>query len=157
VTQALHLTGEGLDGLALEVHEVEQLVDLGGQHLHCLLVDLHPVGLLIGLGLRNGAGAAAPGVQHNCMFLSLIEEDILRGKGGVSNLLDKRDLLTNQICVCGGLLDVLGYARDESIAILKVRIKVCLVDNRTGLRLDAGLLVWQGELVQHLHIGQRVG
>ena len=37
----------------LEVHEVEEFVDLGREHLHSLLVDLHAIRLLVRLGLRE--------------------------------------------------------------------------------------------------------
>ena len=54
------------------------------------------------------------------------------------------------------LLDVLGDPGDEGISVLEVGVKVCLVDNRARLRLYARLRVWQGQLVQHVHIGQGV-
>ena len=54
------------------------------------------------------------------------------------------------------LLDVLGDPSDEGISVLKVGVKVCLVDDRAWLRLNAGLGVGQGQLVQHVHIGEGV-
>ena len=59
--------------LYLEVHEVEQLVDLRRQDLDRLLVDLDPVWLLVGLWLRDGPGAAPPGVEHDRVLLALLK------------------------------------------------------------------------------------
>ena len=55
------------------------------------------------------------------------------------------------------LLYVLGDPSDEGISVLKVGVKVCLVDDRAWLRLNAGLGVGQGQLVQHIHIGEGIG
>ena len=56
----------------------------------------------------------------------------------------------------GGLLDVLGDARDERLPVLEVGVKVGPVHDGRRLRLDARLLVRQRQLVQHVHVGQRV-
>ena len=55
------------------------------------------------------------------------------------------------------LLYVLGDASDKGISVLKVGVEVRLVDDGAGLRLNAGLRVGQGQLVQHVHIGEGVG
>ena len=73
--------------LYLEVHEVEQLVDLGGEYLYGLLVDLYAVGLLVRLGLRDGAGAAAPRVQHHGVVVALLEHLVL-GKSETRKIID---------------------------------------------------------------------
>ena len=54
------------------------------------------------------------------------------------------------------LLDVLGDPSDEGISVLEVGVEVCLVDDGARLRLYAGLRVWQGQLVQDVHIGEGV-
>ena len=62
----------------LEVHEVQKLVDLRGEHLDGLLVDLDAVRLLVGLGLRDGARAAPPRVQHHGVTVTLFQHLILK-------------------------------------------------------------------------------
>ena len=66
------------------------------------------------------------------------------------------NVFTNQAGVDGGFFDVLGDARDEGGAVLKVGVEVSLIDDGTGLGFDARLLVGQRQLVQHLHVGLRV-
>lgn len=63
---------------------------------------------------------------------------------------------TDQIRMGGRLLDVFCDPGHETVPILEVGIEVGLVDDGAGLRLDAGLLVRQRQLVQHLHVRQRV-
>ena len=62
----------------LKVHEVEKLVDLRRQYLDRLLVYLDAVRLLVGLGLRDGARAAPPGVEHDCVAVTLLQHLILK-------------------------------------------------------------------------------
>lgn len=55
-----------------------------------------------------------------------------------------------------GFFDVLRNSSNKSVPIFEICIEIRLVDYRTGLRLDAGLLVRQGKLVQDVDVGEGV-
>jgi len=59
---------------------------------------------------------------------------------------------TYQVSMYCCLLDVSRNPSDVSRAVLKVGVKVGLVVYGEWEGLDAGLLVRQGELVQHIHV-----
>ena len=107
VTKSFQLGAKSFRRLSLKIHELHELVDLGSEHFDRLLVDFDAVRLVVGLDLRDGAGAAAPGVEHLGKLHTFDQHLVHRG-------VDRR------------LFDVLGHADDEGATILEIRVEIGL-------------------------------
>lgn len=61
----------------LEIHELQELINLRSQHLNGPLIYVNPVWLFIGPGLRYGTAAATPRVQHDSVGVPFFQELVL--------------------------------------------------------------------------------
>ena len=63
---------------------------------------------------------------------------------------------TYQVSMYCSLFFVFCNSWYVGISVFKVGVKICLVVERQGLGLNAGLLVWQLKLIEDIHILQRI-